>query len=87
MMCDCCGKRKRLLESFATIQTNGNRLNLCVDCNDLAYKIRDDANEMDKRSFDLHLDQWKKRAKKPSRDFIEWQKAFLSTLEDEFLFK
>ena len=46
MVCDCCRRKKKLFESFAAIQTKNGQLNFCVECNDLAYKVRDDANEL-----------------------------------------
>ena len=81
MVCDCCGRKKKPFESFAAVQTKDGQLNFCVECNDVAYKIRDDANEMNKDAYYLHLEQWKKRAKKPSTGFLEWQKVFLEPLE------
>lgn len=81
MICDCCGKKKKLFGSFAAVKTKNGQFNLCVDCNDLAYKVRDDANEMNKDAYNLHLEQWKKRAKKPSKSFVEWQEIFLAPLE------
>ena len=36
---------------------------------------------MNKGAYYLHLEQWKKRAKKPSTGFLEWQKVFLEPLE------
>lgn len=81
MVCDCCGRKKKLFGSFAAVQTKNGRLNFCVECNDLAYKVRDDANAMNKDAYIQHLDQWKKRAKKPTEKFIAWQKTFLAPLE------
>lgn len=81
MVCDCCGRKKKLFESFAVVQTKNGQLNFCVECNDVAYKVRDDANDMNKDAYNLHLEQWKKRAKKPSKIFVEWQKYFLNPLE------
>lgn len=81
MVCDCCGRKKKLLESFATVQAKNCQLNFCAECNDMAYKVRDDANEINKDAYYLHLKQWKKRAKKPSTSFLEWQKVFLEPLE------
>jgi hypothetical protein len=31
--------------------------------------------------YNLHLEQWKKCTKKPSKSFIEWQEAFIAPLE------
>lgn len=81
MVCDCCGRKKKLFESFATVKTKDYQLNFCVDCNDMAYKVRDDANEMNKDAYILHLEQWKQCAKKPSKQFVVWKEAFLAPLE------
>ncbi len=81
MVCDCCLKRKKLFESFAAIQTDSGIMNLCVDCNDLAYKIRDDANDGDKEKYDEHLKELEKRGKKPNAIYIEWKKKYLATLD------
>ena len=84
MVCDCCGRKKKLFGSFAAVQTKNCQLNFCVECNDLAYKVHDDANAMNKDAYIQHLDQWKKRAKKPTEKFIYWQKTFLAPLEKKF---
>jgi len=84
MVCDCCGRKKKLFESYAAIAIKQGKLNLCVECNDLAYKVRDDANELNKNGFEKHMKEWKRRAKKPSESFIEWQKKFVAPLEAKF---
>ena len=81
MVCDCCGRRKKIFESFAAVKLGQTQMNFCVDCNDLAYKIRDDANEQNSDSYEKHLKEWKKRAKKPTETFLEWQQVFLTSLE------
>lgn len=83
MICDCCGRKKKMFESFAAVQAGNNQLNFCAECNDLAYKVRDDANDMNRDAYHSHLEQWKKRAKKPSSNFTKWQKAFLAPLESK----
>lgn len=83
MVCDCCGRKKKLFESFAAVKYKAIQMNFCVDCNNLAYKVRDDANEMNIDDYKLHLNQWKKRAKKPSKNFTEWLKIFLVPLEEK----
>lgn len=84
MVCDCCGKKKKLFESFAAIKIDSGNLNLCVECNDLAYKIRDDANEKNKELFDKHLQEWNKRAEKALKRFEEWKKGFVKKQESMF---
>lgn len=81
MVCDCCLKKKKLFESFAAVQTDQGIMNLCVDCNDLAYKIRDDANEKRREEYDKHIIELEKRAKKPKDIFVNWKSSFLSDLE------
>lgn len=84
MVCDCCGKKRKLFESYAEVEFRQKKLNLCVDCNDLAYKVRDDAHEHDKNVYKLHLSEWEKRSKTPSKLFTEWRKYFLKKIEDKF---
>lgn len=81
MLCDCCGRRKRLFESFVVVKYNRMQINLCAVCSDLAYKIRDDVNEQNSNSYKAHLKEWKKRAKKPSKIFLSWQHELLDTFE------
>lgn len=81
MKCDCCGRKKRLFESFATVQTKKGRLNFCIGCNDLAYKVRDDANELNREQYAIHMEEWKKRTKNPSKAFTDWQQEFLAPLD------
>ena len=84
MVCDCCLKRKKFFESFAEVQTDSGIMHLCVDCNDLAYKIRDDANEGDKEKYNKHRKELEKRGKKARIIFVEWKKQFTSGLEKKF---
>ena len=81
MVCDCCHKKKKLFESYAAIQTDGGVMNLCVDCNDLAYKLRDDANEKNREAYEKHLKALGKWEKSPNEIFVKWKKAFLKDLE------
>lgn len=81
MLCDCCGRKKKLFESFAAVEYKGLQINLCVDCNDLAYKVRDAANEQNINNYENHIAEWQKRTKKPSEIFLSWQQDFLTPLE------
>ena len=82
MVCDCCGRKKKLFESFAAVKFKKTQMNFCVDCNDLAYKVRDDANKQNKDAYEKHLKEWKKRAKKSSETFLLWQQEFLTSLKN-----
>ena len=81
MVCDCCGRKKKLFESFAGVSYKQAQMNFCADCNNLAYKVRDHANNQNNNEYEKHIKEWKKRAKKPSDLFLAWQKEFLAPLE------
>lgn len=84
MVCDCCGRKKKLFESFAAVQYKKVQMNFCSDCNDLAYKVRDDANDRNKGEYEKHLKEWGMRSQKSSDLFLEWQKEFLASFEKIF---
>ncbi len=79
MNCDCCGKSKKLLESYAAVNTSNGPMNLCVKCNDLAYKIRDAANDGNEEDFQKSLKALNARAKKSSATFKSWKKDYVDT--------
>lgn len=78
MRCDCCGKRKGLLESFERIQTKYGELNLCVTCSNLLYKIRDTARDKDKDGYEACCNELEKRAKKETPLFAKWLNGYLN---------
>ena len=70
MKCSCCGRKKKLFESFESIGKGGN---VCVDCSDLLYRIHDSVTEKNKEEYQL-----RKKAieayfiKKSSNEFMTW---------------
>lgn len=42
MKCSCCGRKKKLMDSFENL---GGRVDVCVDCSDLLYRIHDAVSE------------------------------------------
>lgn len=81
MVCECCGRRKRLFESFAKIKSGEFEINLCVECNDLMYKIRDayeSDDEISAKTYIAHID---KHRQKSSKAFKKWKSAFLKKYE------
>lgn len=77
MKCDCCGRKKKLFESFAEVKDGKTVLHLCVDCNDLFYKLRDAANADDKPVFDSVLADLENRMKKSSAALKDWATKFI----------
>ena len=81
MKCDCCGRRKRVFESFAEVEAKSGHLNLCADCNDMAYKVRDAVTDGDCASFDALVKEWDKRSEKGTSTFTAWRKEFIGNLK------
>ena len=83
MKCDCCGRKKKLFESFAEVKDGKTTLHLCVDCNDLFYKLRDAASEGDRLEFDSVMADLKKKMKKGSAAFKDWATRFIDQQKDK----
>lgn len=83
MKCDCCNKRKKIFESFSLIPTKEGKLNLCVNCTNLIYKIRDDAKECNREDFEKHLINLKSREKNPSKAYLNWKQEYINSLQND----
>lgn len=73
MKCSCCGRKKKLMESFENLGEGGD---VCVDCSDLLYRIHDAVSEKQKevyyksvKSINEYIDK-----KKASEEFEKWFK-------------
>ena len=53
MKCDCCGRRRRLFESYSSVKTEGKQIRLCVTCTNLLYKMRDLASDCEWEGYSL----------------------------------
>ena len=79
MKCDCCGRKKKLLETFASVDNGNKKLTLCVDCNDLLYKLRDAADEGTANEFQSIQQSLTSRMEgKASEDFQAWSEKFIA---------
>lgn len=45
MKCACCGRKKKLFESFENLGKGGE---VCEDCSDIMYRIHDAVTEQQK---------------------------------------
>lgn len=84
MRCDCCLRRKGPFESYALVKTGDGSMNLCPACNDLLYKIRDDANEKKQEKFKKHVKELEEKGKKGSQAFVVWKDKYLKDQEMKF---
>ena len=71
MKCSCCGKKKKLLESFEELEKD---INICVDCSKVLYKYQDAIKEKNAEEADKLLDEIK--GKKSEKSFVEWFSNF-----------
>jgi len=70
MKCSCCGRRKKFREVFESVSDD---LNICVECGQLIYKMKDAEREGDNDLRDEYLNEISKRSsKKGSEEFMEW---------------
>lgn len=86
MKCNCCGRKKKLFESFAAIDSGTEQLNLCVECNDLFYKLRDEADEGNADKFEKTRRLLAERMSSDSSvAFQEWSKDFFAKQQAKFV--
>ena len=69
--CSCCGKKKRLLESFEELDTN---VKVCVECSKKLYKYQDAVREGNKDEADKLLK--KVSNAKNTEEFKKWLEEF-----------
>ena len=77
MKCACCGRKKKLFESFENL---GKDMDVCEDCSDIMYRIQDAYKESNKAEFDVQVKKVREFSvnKKSSQNFKKW-------FEEEFL--
>lgn len=71
MKCACCGRKKKLLESFENLGRGGE---VCEDCSDIMYRIHDAVTEQKEEEYDLRVKSVSKYIdeKKASAAFAKW---------------
>ena len=75
MTCDCCGKKKKLLDMFWSVGEGREKSSLCSECWNVVERLESDVAGGEKELYGLHLIQLKKRAQNPSETFLTWQRA------------
>lgn len=80
MICACCGRKGRMLESFENIKLNETQVSICGDCSSLVYHLRDASKGQDPQSFALLRDKMLQRQRmgNSNPDFLKWYQAQLS---------
>lgn len=76
MKCDCCGKNKRLFESFSILKYEEVKLNLCAKCNDLCFKVRDFSKLKNNEEVNKAINNIESHSKKSSDQFKKWFAVF-----------
>lgn len=77
MKCICCGRKKKLFESFENL---GNVGAVCAECSDIIYRIHDAVTYVQREEYDFQV--------KSIRAFVERGKAsadFKKWFEEDFI--
>lgn len=70
MKCACCGRKKKLLESYEDLGKGGC---VCKECSILIYKIHDAVTEKDIKGYEELVNEIRSFAEKYStKEYIEW---------------
>lgn len=71
MKCACCGRKKKLFESFENLGEGGE---VCETCSDIMYRIHDAITERQKEEYDLYVKSVRSyiEKKKSSANFANW---------------
>ncbi len=85
MVCDCCGRKKKLLESFTNTAYKDGYIHFCAECNKAPYRVREAVKLQDDKKIELENEKWLKLEKKPSPLFIEWKKEFIQKITNACL--
>lgn len=74
MNCSCCGRRKKLFESFESISSE---IDVCVECSTLLYKLRDYKMENKEEEILEYIKKIGKRMEnKSTKQFDKWFTEF-----------
>lgn len=71
MKCACCGRKKKIMESFENLGDGGD---VCVECSDIMYKIHDAVTEKQNevyKSLVAEINEYITK-KKSTKEFQEW---------------
>lgn len=71
MKCSCCGRRKKIMESFEDLGAGGS---VCVECSDILYRINDAVAKKEKSIYEEKVNQIKSYTKenKAAAEFQNW---------------
>jgi ribosome-binding protein aMBF1 (putative translation factor) len=83
MKCDCCGKSKKMLDSFAIVKVKNEELHLCSKCNDLCFKIRDFARLKNVDEFNKNLNKINFFSPNHSKSFQNWFQGFVKKIKEQ----
>ena len=77
MKCDCCGKRKRLFESYEELSFEKSKMHLCVGCSKELYKMRDFYNDNNVKEYTICKGKVDKKSQKCTPVFSKWYNGFI----------
>lgn len=78
MKCSCCGRTKKLFESFEELDAT---VSVCVECSKKLYKYQDSKHDKNEEEATMILKKIKGGHNSP--EFTKWLKAFVLRLESK----
>lgn len=83
-VCFCCGRKAKLFEPFEHIAVD-DAFDLCNECSQLIYKMKDDASENNKEDYDIHVKELETRKKgNENKIFAKWYSEYKENLDKKF---
>ena len=83
MKCECCGRNKKMFESFDIVKGKTVELHLCSKCNDLCFKIRDFAKLKNINEFNKALKGIDSFSDNHSKGFQQWFQEFIKKIKEQ----
>ena len=82
MECSCCNKKRKLLESFAVLNIDNQKFELCSECNNLVFKLRDFSVKKNKKEFDIAQKKILKKCETNNNPtFKKWLDSFIKKMD------
>lgn len=81
MKCECCGRNKKIFESFESVRYKKLTIHICVSCSQILYKLRG-ADNSDMKAKEQLLKELAEKSKAATPNFEIWKENFLQKLNN-----
>lgn len=80
MKCECCGRNKKVFESFESVKYGSTIINICVSCSKILYKLRDANNDNNSEKKEQFIKELTEKSRNATPNFELWIGEFLKKL-------